>query len=134
MSKHARVLFVAAAVAVAALTMSAAAPTAVGVDTSALRSAVTVSGIMEHEDALQAIANANGGTRAVETDGFDESVEYVVAQLQAAGYSPTVQNFSYSFFTDSHHRCSSGPHRRRRPMSTASVRTSSPWSGPGAAT
>ncbi len=100
MSKHARVLFVAAAVAVAALTMSAAAPTAVGVDTSALRSAVTVSGIMEHEDALQAIANANGGTRAVETDGFDESVEYVVAQLQAAGYSPTVQNFSYSFFTD----------------------------------
>ena len=93
-------LFVAAVAVVAALTMSAAAPTAVGVDTSALEAAVTLGGVMDHENALQAIANDNDGTRAVKTDGFDDSVEYVVEQLQAAGYAPTVQAFSYSLFTD----------------------------------
>ena len=55
---------------------------------------------MEHENALQAIANENDGTRAVETTGFDDSVDYVVAQLTAAGYAPTVHSFSYSLFTD----------------------------------
>jgi Zn-dependent M28 family amino/carboxypeptidase len=100
MSKYVRVLFVAAVSAVAALTMSAAAPTAVGVDTSALRAAVTVSGILGHENALQAIADANKGTRAIETPGFDDSVDYVVGALQAAGYAPTVQAFSFSLFTD----------------------------------
>ena len=100
MSRNVRALFVAAVMAVAALTMTAAAPTAVGVDTSALRNAVTVDGIMEHEAALQAIATGNGGTRAVETPGFVDSVDYVVDRLTAAGYTPTVQDFSYSFFTD----------------------------------
>jgi len=100
MSKYARILVVAAVSAVAALTMSAAAPTAVGVDTSALRAAVTVGGIMGHENALQAIADANDGTRAIETPGFDDSVDYVVGALQAAGYKPTVQAFSFSLFTD----------------------------------
>ena len=71
---------------------------ATGVDTSALRAAVTVEGIREHQAALQAIADANGGTRAAGTPGFDASVDYVVETLTAAGYSPTVQTFPFAFF------------------------------------
>jgi Zn-dependent M28 family amino/carboxypeptidase len=97
--KHIRWLLL-VVVAGTALVASSAAPTAVGVDTTALRDAVTVGGIMEHEQAFQAIANANGGTRAVETPGYDASVEYVAELLDDAGYDVTVQEFEYSQFTD----------------------------------
>ena len=81
---------------VAAPTVSAAPPT----DTSALRDAVTVGGILEHENALQAIADANNGTRASGTSGFDASVDYVVGQLESAGYDVTVQPFTFPFFKE----------------------------------
>src|SRR5262245_48346963 len=42
-----------------------------GVDSSALRNAVTVPGILAHEQALQKIANQNGGTRAAGTPGYE---------------------------------------------------------------
>ena len=71
---------------------------ATSVDSSALRAAVTVEGVREHQAALQAIADANGGTRAAGTPGFDASVDYVVERLTAAGYSPTVQTFPFAFF------------------------------------
>jgi hypothetical protein len=48
--------------AVAASPASADKPT----DTKRLRDAVTVGGILKHEQALQRIADANGGTRAGE--------------------------------------------------------------------
>jgi Zn-dependent M28 family amino/carboxypeptidase len=75
-----------------------AAPSAT--DTSALRNAVTVNGIMKHEKALQQIANANGGTRASGTPGFDASRDYVAAKLRAAGYQVTIQPFNFDFFTE----------------------------------
>src|SRR5204862_6698131 len=50
--------------------------------------------------ALQAIANANGGTRAAGTPGFDASVDYIVEQLEAAGYDPVVQTFDFPFFQE----------------------------------
>jgi Zn-dependent M28 family amino/carboxypeptidase len=87
-------------VAVAALVATSAAPTAVGTDTSAYRAAVTPAAIMAHEAEFQQIADANGDTRAADTPGYDASVDYVVDQLQAAGYTTTVQPFTYSFFTD----------------------------------
>jgi Zn-dependent M28 family amino/carboxypeptidase len=87
-------------VAGAALVVSSAAPTAVGVDTTALQNAVTVAGIMEHESAFQAIATANGGTRAIGTPGYDDSAEYVADSLRDAGYAVTEQDFTYSLFTD----------------------------------
>ena len=68
------------------------------VDSTALRNAVTVGGILAHEQALQAIANANGGTRAAGTPGFEASGAYVEGLLGAAGYSVTRQNFSYEQF------------------------------------
>src|SRR5262245_57601569 len=68
------------------------------IDSTALRNAVTVSGILAHEQALQAIANSNGGTRAAGTPGFLKSGEYVEGLLGAAGYRVTRQNFSYEQF------------------------------------
>jgi Zn-dependent M28 family amino/carboxypeptidase len=87
---------------VAAVFAAVLAPTAATVppikDSSALRDAVTVDGIREHQAAFQAIADANNGTRAAGTSGFDASVDYVVERLEAAGYRPTVQEFEFAFF------------------------------------
>jgi Zn-dependent M28 family amino/carboxypeptidase len=70
----------------------------VGVDTTALREAVTVDGVRAHQAALQAIADANGGIRTSGTPGYDESADYVATTLEAAGYSVTIQPFSYIAF------------------------------------
>ena len=70
------------------------------IDTSSLRRAVTVAGILTHERAFQRIANENGGTRASGTPGYDASVRYVRSQLTAAGYRVSVQRFDYSFFQE----------------------------------
>jgi len=43
-------------------------------DTEAFRDAVTVGGIRAHQEALQDIADGNGGTRASGTPGYDASV------------------------------------------------------------
>ena len=48
---------------------------------------VTVDGVLEHEQAFQAIADANGGNRAAGTTGYTESVDYVVETLKAAGWN-----------------------------------------------
>ena len=68
------------------------------VDTKKLRTAVTVNGILEHERAFQRIANANGGTRASGTPGYDASAKYVAGRLKNAGYKVTVQEFTFPFF------------------------------------
>jgi Zn-dependent M28 family amino/carboxypeptidase len=76
--------------------LRAATPT----DSSDLREGVTVDGITEHLEALQAIADANGGTRVDDTAGYDQSVAYVQERLEAAGYTVTVQPFQFdAFFT-----------------------------------
>jgi Zn-dependent M28 family amino/carboxypeptidase len=63
-----------------------------------LREAVTVEGIREHQAAFQEIADANGGTRASGTPGYEASVRYVGERLLAAGYRPSVQEFEFAFF------------------------------------
>jgi Zn-dependent M28 family amino/carboxypeptidase len=73
---------------------------AIPTDTTALRNAVTVDGIMKHESAFQDIANSNGGTRVSGTPGYDASAAYVKNQLKAAGYNVTVQEFTYPFFQE----------------------------------
>ena len=42
-------------------------------ESQGFRKAVTVAGIREHQAAFQAIADANGGTRAAATTGCDAS-------------------------------------------------------------
>ena len=51
-----------------------------------LREAVSVPEIREHMEALQAIADANGGSRLAGAAGHDESAAYVKQRLEAAGY------------------------------------------------
>jgi Zn-dependent M28 family amino/carboxypeptidase len=59
---------------------------------------VTVDGVREHQAAFQAIADATGGTRASGTDGYEESVDYVVEKMTAAGYNVTTHSFPFLFF------------------------------------
>ena len=55
--------------------------------------AITEAALHEHLAALQAIADANGGTRATGTPGFDESLRYVETTLAGAGYVVERQPF-----------------------------------------
>jgi Zn-dependent M28 family amino/carboxypeptidase len=59
---------------------------------------VTLEGVREHQAALQAIADAQGGNRRSGLPGFDASVAYVVATLEAAGYEPVIQDFDIMVF------------------------------------
>ncbi len=83
-----------------ALTAASIASAAVPTDTSALREAVTVEGILEHERSFQEIADANGGTRASGTPGYDASAAYVAERLREAGYEVTLQPFTFPFFQE----------------------------------
>src|SRR5215216_1010564 len=67
---------------------------------AALRTAVTVAGIRAHLAALQAAADRHDGNRAAGTPGYDASVDYVVSQLRAAGYTPEVQRFQAGQFRE----------------------------------
>jgi Zn-dependent M28 family amino/carboxypeptidase len=94
----------AAAICAAAFGLVPAA-TAVGANTPSgqaakLRDAITVQGMQRHQQALQNIASANGNTRASGTPGYQQSVDYVVGQLKAAGYDPVVQPFDFAFFQE----------------------------------
>ena len=61
-----------------------------------LRRAVTVEGILEHEAALQAIADAAAGNRLSGAPGYDDSAGYVAARAAAAGFNVEVQEFEYT--------------------------------------
>jgi Zn-dependent M28 family amino/carboxypeptidase len=64
-----------------------------------LTKAVTLNGVLRHLDALQAISNTHGD-RAAGRPGYQASVNYVVGQLNAAGYTPTVQAFDFTYLED----------------------------------
>ena len=63
-----------------------------------LQECVTPEGVREHQAAFQAIADANGGTRAAGTAGYDASVQYVVDRMTAAGYIVTLHEFPFTYF------------------------------------
>nr|WP_309222609.1 M28 family metallopeptidase [Micromonospora sp. CP22] len=63
-----------------------------------LTKAVTVKGVLKHLDAFQAIADANAGTRASGTPGYDASADYVAKLLKKAGYQVTRQQFDFAFY------------------------------------
>lgn len=92
-----------------ALALAATAPASAGTAACDSRSnntprklmqCVTLAGVRAHQAALQAIADANGGTRASGTAGYEASVGYVVGRLEAAGYEPQVQAFEFPFFQE----------------------------------
>lgn len=58
---------------------------------------VRLEGVRAHQAALQAAADANGGTRAAGTPGYAASVDHVVSTLQAAGWKVTLNEFPFTF-------------------------------------
>ena len=98
-SRSARAAIAAVAITAVAAPAATAAPTSAPPGQAAkLTRGVTVGGIMEHLQAFQAIADANDGTRAAGTPGYDASVDYVVQRLEAAGYDPVIQNFDFPYY------------------------------------
>jgi hypothetical protein len=88
------VIFLAALAAVAA----AAAPASAGPgnDTSSeLRSAVSASGIKQHEAVLALIGEVANGNRLSGTSGYDASALYVAAAARLAGHSVRFHDFDY---------------------------------------
>ena len=65
------------------------------VDARAVLAAFKSRDMAAHMEALQRVADANGGNRASGTSGYEESARYVEEQLRAAGYSPVRQTFSF---------------------------------------
>ena len=59
----------------------------------ALLECVRAAGAVEHLEALQDIADANGGNRALGSPGYDASVDYVVQTLRDKGFDVTTDDF-----------------------------------------
>ena len=84
------------------VTPAAGAPPQVACDTRTnntydkLLECVRVEGVRAHQAAFQAIADANGGTRAAATPGYDASVDYVVDTMRAAGWSVDLHQFDFT--------------------------------------
>ena len=57
---------------------------------------VTLDGVRSHQAAFQAIATANGGTRAAGTAGYDATVAYVIETLEDAGWSVDTHEFDFT--------------------------------------
>ncbi|WP_049562555.1 M28 family metallopeptidase [Nonomuraea sp. SBT364] len=80
---------------------------------SSLSRSVKAQLVTRHLEAFQRIADANGGTRASGTPGYDASRDYVASQLRRAGYQVTLQPFDFPFFqensTATMQRISPGP-------------------------
>ena len=100
------VLAVALAVLAAALVQAPDAFAASGItpnDSKAKKfvSAISVDDITHHQIALQQIASLNGDTREVFSTGYQESLDYVVSTLKAAGYTPQVNMFNFPVWSES---------------------------------
>lgn len=61
-----------------------------------LASQVSDARALKHLQALQTIADDNGGNRAAGTSGYDASVEYVVGVLQDTGFEASTPTFDAS--------------------------------------
>jgi Zn-dependent M28 family amino/carboxypeptidase len=62
---------------------------------------VSVDRVEHHQQRLQQIATANGGTRDVFGPGYTGSLNYVVRVLRNAGYDPQITPFNYPFWEES---------------------------------
>jgi Zn-dependent M28 family amino/carboxypeptidase len=64
------------------------------------RQIVTVPNILQHEQALQNIANANGGTRLAGTTGNVQTVDYIASTMTADGWAVQKQPFVFPYFQE----------------------------------
>jgi Zn-dependent M28 family amino/carboxypeptidase len=68
-----------------------------GCNINILEHCININNVRAHQAALQSFADATNGTRYASTQGYYDSVDYVVEQLEAAGgYTVTVQEFQYN--------------------------------------
>jgi Zn-dependent M28 family amino/carboxypeptidase len=88
------------AVSVAYAVPAYAAPPSNNNSVKKITNAVTLDGVLEHLEAFQDIADANGGNRAAGLPGYEASVDYVMEQLTAAGYDPVKQPFQFDYFEE----------------------------------
>jgi Zn-dependent M28 family amino/carboxypeptidase len=63
-----------------------------------LRQKVSTDAMFAHLEHLQQIGDANGGTRAVGTPGYDASVEYVAKALRDKGFDVQTPEFDFRHF------------------------------------
>ncbi|MDR7253966.1 Zn-dependent M28 family amino/carboxypeptidase [Nocardioides sp. BE266] len=61
---------------------------------------VSVRDITEHQTELQRIASLNDDTREVFSNGYQESLDYVVDTLRDAGYRPELTQFNFPFWAE----------------------------------
>ncbi|WP_418958507.1 M28 family metallopeptidase [Streptomyces tritici] len=86
-----------AVTALAGTTASAAPPAAPAAPSAALAAPdIPLANVKQHLADLQSIATANGGNRAHGRTGYKASIDFVKAKLDAAGYTTTVQQFTYN--------------------------------------
>lgn len=103
-SRAAVIIAAGALAATSGVTASTAAPNSASCDTrvnntiAKLLACVELEGVREHQAALQAIADANNGTRVAGSPGYDESADYVAETMEAAGWSVSRQSFQFQTF------------------------------------
>ncbi len=61
---------------------------------------VSVDRVEHHQQRLQEIATANGGTRDIYSPGYTGSLNYVVRVLRNAGYDPEIIPFNFPFWEE----------------------------------
>ncbi|WP_432135301.1 MULTISPECIES: M28 family metallopeptidase [unclassified Streptomyces] len=76
--------------------LAGAVPAATAEQPAAAAPDISVANVKQHLADLQSIAAANGGNRAHGRTGYRASVDFVKAKLDAAGYTTTVQQFTYN--------------------------------------
>ncbi|WP_042938436.1 M28 family peptidase [Rhodococcus sp. AW25M09] len=67
-------------------------------DGPGLSVAVTEDALVGHLEQLETIAAANDGNRAAGTAGYDASVDYVLSQLESAGFEVATPEFEFDTF------------------------------------
>ena len=67
-------------------------------DGQGLSAAVTEDALVGHLEELESIAAEHDGNRAAGTAGYDASVDYVVSQLESAGFEVTTPEFEFETF------------------------------------
>lgn len=83
---------------------SVADPTALSAPQSGIAGEVSGQSAWKHLEALQRIADQNGGNRASGTPGYAASVDYVVGVLKAAGWDVRTETFTHGDGEDGNHR------------------------------
>ena len=76
------------------------------IDCADLPSHITADGMRAHLEALESIATANGNRRSVGTVGYDQSVDYMREQLEAAGYVVTTHELDVEVAGEMRHTAS----------------------------